>query len=355
MEKPTIFLSHSSSDKEYISKLNSIITKRTSKTVEIFQSSDGASIPFGNNWVHKIEENLQKAKIMLVFVSPKSATSSWIYFESGFAYSKGVRVIPIGIAGIDIGALKPPLNLLQGFNINDENGLGNLITVINREFQTEFDEKFTAADYRELSSFDPTHANKEASKKIDKISITLYKKVGNSSNNVGTAILSDCMDRIQSFLTTNQIKFHTSNNGLSGAKQEISSHGIKIKQDSEGSVHVSISLDSLFMYEGLINELPNLYETPLDRGWMHIIPTEESKLITDDIKLSSKLHKHGYPLSEIGHGFYSKESWNIKTFNKNESTVKYSDSILINYPKGTFNSNALFEIINEMISAEIIS
>lgn len=52
---------------------------------------------------------------MFVFVSPESLSSSWIYFESGFAYAKGVKVIPIGIKGVDIGKLKPPLNLLQGF------------------------------------------------------------------------------------------------------------------------------------------------------------------------------------------------------------------------------------------------
>ena len=63
MEKPTIFFSHSSVDKDYVSFLNDKISTTTSRTVDLFQSSDGQSIPFGNNWVHKIEENLDKAKV----------------------------------------------------------------------------------------------------------------------------------------------------------------------------------------------------------------------------------------------------------------------------------------------------
>jgi len=118
MEKPVIFFSHSSKDKDYISTLRNQILRKTSNTIGIFQSSDGESIPFGNNWLKKIEEGLNNSKIMFVFISPNSIHSNWIYFESGFSYSKGVKVIPIGINGVDVGKLAPPISLLQGFNIS---------------------------------------------------------------------------------------------------------------------------------------------------------------------------------------------------------------------------------------------
>jgi hypothetical protein len=76
MQKPTIFISHSSVDKDLILQIKNLVYERTSKTVDFFQSSDGESIPFGNNWIHQVEENLKKSKIMLVFVSPRSAMSS---------------------------------------------------------------------------------------------------------------------------------------------------------------------------------------------------------------------------------------------------------------------------------------
>ena len=106
MEKPIIFFSHSSKDKEFLLTLKNKLLRKTSKTIEIFQSSDGESISFGNNWIHKIEENLNYSKLMFVFLSPNSIKSNWIYFESGYSYSKGIKVIPIGINGIDVGSLK---------------------------------------------------------------------------------------------------------------------------------------------------------------------------------------------------------------------------------------------------------
>ena len=117
MSKPTIFFSHSSKDKDAILTIKNKLDSATGGVLDIFMSSDGQSIPFGTNWIHKIEEGLQAAKIMFVFVTEVSVASGWIYFEAGFAYSKGIQVVPVGI-GIDIGTLKAPLNLLQGFSRN---------------------------------------------------------------------------------------------------------------------------------------------------------------------------------------------------------------------------------------------
>ncbi len=114
MSKPTLFFSHSTKDKDLVLSIRDKLTKYTGGVLDIFMSSDGQSIPFGTNWIHKVEEGLNNAKIMFVFVTENSVSSGWIYFEAGFAYSKGIHVIPVGI-GVDIGTLKAPLNLLQGF------------------------------------------------------------------------------------------------------------------------------------------------------------------------------------------------------------------------------------------------
>lgn len=351
MEKPTIFLSHSSSDKDYILKLKNIIHKRTGKSVEVFQSSDGESIPFGNNWVHKIEENLKKAKIMLVFVSPKSASSAWIYFESGFAYSKGVKVIPIGISGIDIGTIKPPLNLLQGFNIGSADGLGNLITVINREFQTEFDDQFSPTDYSELSAFDQSKAQSKITDQIDEISIRLQKTI-RIEENKNADIAIDCMEKIEQFFQKEGIQYHRSESSSSGTTPSLTSHGIRITRDSEGSVLIKMSIDSISMYEPFINELPKFYSENLNRGWMHISPASDYMLITSSIKLSSKLYQSGFELSETGHGFYSAYKWNIKTIGKDRQHV--NEMILINFAAGTFQAETLYKILDKLIEAKVI-
>lgn len=157
MNKPTLFFSHSSTDKDLIKSIKDKLTKYTGGVLDIFMSSDGQSIPFGTNWIHKIEEGLNSAKIMFVFVTENSISSGWIYFEAGFAYSKGIHVIPVGI-GVDIGALKAPLNLLQGFNISSADSLNNFISIVNKEFAYNFDEKFTLHDYSEIISLSTSSA-----------------------------------------------------------------------------------------------------------------------------------------------------------------------------------------------------
>ena len=66
MSKPTLFFSHSSKDKDMVLAIKNKVMQYTSGTLEIFQSSDGESIPFGTNWIHKVEEGLKEAKVMFV-------------------------------------------------------------------------------------------------------------------------------------------------------------------------------------------------------------------------------------------------------------------------------------------------
>lgn len=143
--------------------------------MDIFMSSDGQSIPFGTNWIHKIEEGLQAARIMFVFITENSISSGWIYFETGYAYSKGIQVIPVGI-GVDIGALKAPLNLLQGFNVSSEDSLNNFITIINRAFDYHFPNVFVHDDYLEVISKVPTESFNISRFEglIDKIECEIY-------------------------------------------------------------------------------------------------------------------------------------------------------------------------------------
>lgn len=113
MDKPIIFFSHSSKDKDLIYSIKNKLDAATGGVIDIFMSSDGQSIPFGTNWIHKIEEGLQAARIMFVFITENSISSGWIYFETGYAYSKGIQVIPVGI-GVDIGGFKSAIEFIAG-------------------------------------------------------------------------------------------------------------------------------------------------------------------------------------------------------------------------------------------------
>src|SRR6266542_3423311 len=151
IRKPTIFFSHSSHDAKELGELKRLFVEKTGSTIDVFLSSDGQSIPLGRNWVHQIQTALERALLMIVFVTPSSIRSNWLYFESGFAYSKGIRVVPVGFHGIDLVALSPPLSLLQGFNISSEAGLNNIIALANEVFEHSHSETFTSDDYQRVS------------------------------------------------------------------------------------------------------------------------------------------------------------------------------------------------------------
>ena len=147
--KPSVFLSHSSHDETALRRLKESLEDKTAGAVRFFLSSDGQSIPLGRNWVHQIQQALDECGLMLVFLSPNSMNSRWVYFESGYAYSRSLRVVPLGVFGVDLNDLSPPLSLLQGFNVSvrSADGLNNVIALINTEFDLKCKEAFTPADY----------------------------------------------------------------------------------------------------------------------------------------------------------------------------------------------------------------
>ncbi|MCB1901626.1 toll/interleukin-1 receptor domain-containing protein [Cognatazoarcus halotolerans] len=151
MQKPTTFFSHSSQDKRALAKLKELFVAKTGGSIDVFMSSDGQSIPFGRNWVHRVEQALDQAKLMLAFVTPNSLRSNWMYFESGYAYSKGVQVVPVGL-GVDLSSVGAPLSLLQGFNVTSEAGFNNIIAVANEVFSHSHVETFSSDDYRIIAS-----------------------------------------------------------------------------------------------------------------------------------------------------------------------------------------------------------
>lgn len=151
MGKPTVFFSHSSRDEKPLARLKELFVEKTGGSIDVFLSSDGQSIPLGRNWVHRVQEALSETELMVVFVSPSSMHSGWMFFEAGFAYSKDIRVVPVGFLGIDLNNVPPPLGLLQGFNITSEDGLNNLIALVNKVFGHSHQRTFTNEDFTGVS------------------------------------------------------------------------------------------------------------------------------------------------------------------------------------------------------------
>lgn len=210
VNKPTVFLSHSSKDGKCLSRLRGLLLEKTGSAIRVFLSSDGQSIPFGRNWNNEIEQALNTAKITFVFLTSNSVRSNWVHFECGFCYCKGVKVIPIGFLGVDLNSVSGPLNLLQGFNINSEVGLNNLISIINQEFGLTFGSSFTQTDFQGLISLSETYKVEDASlETVEFIEFSFESPT--SETDVLHAIVQACLDeqRIQYANPGNQSSFFT--------------------------------------------------------------------------------------------------------------------------------------------------
>jgi hypothetical protein len=143
MDKPTVFLSHSSAEHIVLSRLREALHGATGGTIDFFLSS----IALGKNWMKEIEAALKRAKLMLCFVSPRSLDSPWLFFESGYAYRHGIRIVPVTMQGVDVSKRTPPLGLFQGISLSGHAELNQIVFLLNECFNHDHPRRFTQADF----------------------------------------------------------------------------------------------------------------------------------------------------------------------------------------------------------------
>ena len=371
MDKPTIFFSHSTKDKNQLLKIKQKFENATGGVLEIFMSSDGQSIPFGQNWVHKIEQGLEKAKIMFVFVTPNSINSNWIYFEAGFAYSKGIEVIPVGI-GVDIALLKPPLNLLQGFNIITGDSLNNFIATINHKFDYHFEESFSQTDFTEIASNEKIpNANIEMSDVFEKIEYQILAQYGDENEKTVARDLNAFFEGIMLFLNDMKIQFSfTSNNGKksilfsgvrivyaysSSPKNQVEI--IRISPDSHDKITFSISPYHFCESVDIFNKMMQSFDQQktvylkfwLNRDYKYMIKVEQISSILSKYPL---LFKH----AEKNVGSYFHGGLRFSIFDNDiRSGGKDPDFVLvISYDPSEINPEDINELFTNLIDKRVI-
>ncbi|MCY9826723.1 toll/interleukin-1 receptor domain-containing protein [Vibrio chagasii] len=287
MSKPVVFFCHSSVDKDYLSTFQNQIKNVTLNAIDIFQSSDGESVSFGNNWVHKLEENLNNATITFVFISPESLSSNWIQFEAGLSYGRGISVVPVGIKGVDVAKLQPPLSLLQGFNLSTEGGMNNVISTINKELNFNFSEKFNEVDFQVLNS-----GNEEKSADlefIDSITLPIHPSIAISSKGTKVQPNANTLDIIQDLLEKH-------NHYCVRDDSKVLTNGMQTLIDDRSDLKGTIKIDplSLKKFESFINEIGSaVYSPDLDTFWVDVYLEPNFVFLKELYKLSGRLEDYG--------------------------------------------------------------
>lgn len=111
---PVIFISHIHEEGPIASVLRECIIEVFGDRVQVFVSSDGVSIPGGENWFDCTIDTLRRADVVLVLISSESNPRRWINFEAGVGFGTGASVVPIAIADFTLDKLPPPLAFCHG-------------------------------------------------------------------------------------------------------------------------------------------------------------------------------------------------------------------------------------------------
>ena len=231
-----------------------------------------------------IEEALKEARLMFVFISPNSVNSGWIHFEAGYAYSKNIKVIPVGIDEFDLNILNPPLSLFQGFNVNSEDGLNNLISIINDEFSFSHKPTFSKNEYYQLSLSNGIGAKKNLLHNIDYIGFEIRKIIDPNEST---------FSRVKGFLTTENFRIGKD------YEHQLFLPGMRIDNFSVGN-YVTLRVDPLLIKENLsiIKRLYKyLFYEKLDRMNFFLIFNSGVIAITEKYKVAGRLMNTGVKIS----------------------------------------------------------
>ncbi|MGH9780349.1 MAG: toll/interleukin-1 receptor domain-containing protein [Candidatus Acidiferrales bacterium] len=127
-----VFLSHAAKDQEIAICLKKAIESAIPKS-DVFVSSDTEDLRPGDDWVEKIQDNLGRAKILILLASERGLKRTWVWYESGAAWSRSIRMIPCCIGKIRKNQLPAPFSSRQALNADDAQDLGHLLSEIGRE------------------------------------------------------------------------------------------------------------------------------------------------------------------------------------------------------------------------------
>lgn len=96
---PTVFLSHSSEDKEFVER--ELIPVLKSRGIGVWYSSE--AIQTAEQWERAIRRGLESSDWFLVALSTRSAQSKWVRAEMGWAFAnREGRIVPVLIEACDL-------------------------------------------------------------------------------------------------------------------------------------------------------------------------------------------------------------------------------------------------------------
>ena len=128
-----VFVSHIHEEEKIAKVLKDWIESTFAGKIKVFVSSDSRDIRGGDKWFSKIDTALHSSSMFLVLCSPSSLSRPWINFETGCAWIKEVKVIPLCHSNANCETLPQPLSQFQGFNLESEMFVDDLLSCLQEQ------------------------------------------------------------------------------------------------------------------------------------------------------------------------------------------------------------------------------
>lgn len=135
--KPKVFVSHISQEAALAAVLQQSIKRDFIGLIEVYVSSDGASIEAGEDWLQSVKEALKQAQAVVVLCSKESIGRPWVNFEAGGAWLQGVPIIPACHTDLRPEDIPLPLKLLQGIDAGQPADLKRLYARLAKIIEAE--------------------------------------------------------------------------------------------------------------------------------------------------------------------------------------------------------------------------
>jgi hypothetical protein len=124
-----IFVSFIHEEEDAASELERFVRDVFDNRVDSFMSSEGW-IHAGDEWMRRVFDELDHAKVLISMLSPASVGRPWINFEAGAGWFGRKKVIPALFCGLSISDLKQPLSSLQAVELENYAGISYLVSSI---------------------------------------------------------------------------------------------------------------------------------------------------------------------------------------------------------------------------------
>jgi len=138
IKKPTLFISHASSDGEFANAVKQEVEKVFANGISVFCTSSPGAISVGIDWLSDIEQKLGIAQAVIAIVTPVSIERPWLWFEIGATWSKGrsgdCKIYPLCAPEIKLSNLPSPLDRLQALSMGKAADLKLLFDALISQF-----------------------------------------------------------------------------------------------------------------------------------------------------------------------------------------------------------------------------